>query len=558
MGKHALNSAVLAVIVLGLSGCGGGSSGSDSGSSDGGSDRVVNSAPVVSNIKIKDTNTGNLYVRDELTVSHQYSDTDNDLEGESIVRWLVEGEQVATGTSYTTSLSDAGKSVVVEIEPVAKTGTLRGVAVKSVAVIPQARNFMLFDALDIEGKRATWTTDGTSEGTTLLANFNDQKTAIELADVIDFGDKKILSIKSDSVQKMAVTDGTSEGTVIFNDNGLDKLWPIGFTAFKDRVYFSGVDAENGRELWATDGTQAGTVLVRNIAFGNLTGNQPHSGAPDNLTVLNGILYFNAYTAATGSEIWSSKGTAGETQLLEDLNVGFFGSSPTDFYGFGSKLIYTAESNSFTARGVYAYDQSKDTHERLHKGFLDRAKYFSAYNDKVFFVSDAGRRGWLSDGTTAGTQALTMPSGRPSVFQSIVFKNSLYVATSNGFYKLNDNTNTFEIVDASLNNVASVQKYNGALFMSAKNTEIENIGAELYRFDGSAFSLVKDIAEGPANSDPYDLYILNDHMIFTAQNEEMGRELWITDGTTAGTRLLVDINADAASSNPLFCYRTSCR
>src|SRR4051812_32205247 len=35
-----------------------------------------------------------------------------------------------------------------------------------------------------------------------------------------------------------------------------------------KLYFAAFDETNGRELWTTDGTEAGTVLVKDISPGN--------------------------------------------------------------------------------------------------------------------------------------------------------------------------------------------------------------------------------------------------------------------------------------------------
>lgn len=524
----------------------------------GGKSELPNAAPSVSAVVVNDLNGGALYTRDELSVTYQYDDKEGDLESTTIVRWLIDGVQVATGPNYITALSDAGKSVVIEVEPIAKTGTANGAVVKSRSITAKARNFILFEAQDAEGKRRTWTTDGTAAGTEAIANFNSKEVGAELNTAIDFNGKKILSINSDGKRQMAVTDGTSEGTIIFDDNGLAELNPRHFEKFNDKIYFNGYDGANGYELWSTDGSQEGTSLVKNIAPGYLSGNQPHSGGPSNLTALNDTLYFAAYTAFEGPELWSSKGTAGETQLLVDLNAGSYGSSPTELNVLGDKLIYTAEYNSFAGRGVYVYNQSTRTNLKLSKAYLDRAHNFVTYNEKAFFVSGAGRRGWLSDGTSTGTKSLTMPASNPTVFQSIVFNNSLYIVASSKLYKLNNDTSTFEIAHASLSSVSSVQEYKGALFMSAASADVENTGVELFRFDGSVVTLIRNISEGSDGSNPYDFHVLNDHMIFTAENDEKGKELWITDGTMVGTHLLIDINDDSASSNPSFCYITNCR
>ncbi|MFP2913773.1 hypothetical protein ACLESD_54090, partial [Pyxidicoccus sp. 3LFB2] len=66
------------------------------------------------------------------------------------------------------------------------------------------------------------------------------------------------------------------------------------------------------ELWKSDGTEAGTVRVKDIVPG------PSSSSPQGLVVMNGALYFNAWDATTGSELWRSDGTEAGTVRVKDI------------------------------------------------------------------------------------------------------------------------------------------------------------------------------------------------------------------------------------------------
>jgi len=66
-------------------------------------------------------------------------------------------------------------------------------------------------------------------------------------------------------------------------------------------------------------------------------------------------------------------------------------------------------------------------------------------------------------------------------------------------------------------------------------------------------LVKDIAPGshePSGSDPESMLSFQGKVIFSAQEPSSGRELWITDGNSSGTRLLADFCPGNCSSSPL--------
>ena len=86
----------------------------------------------------------------------------------------------------------------------------------------------------------------------------------------------------------------------FGDGAIQNLTTIG-----SRVFFSVKSAANGVELWTSDGTTAGTVMVKDI-------NPGHGGSePADLTNVNGTLYFEANDGVHGIELWKSDGTAPE-------------------------------------------------------------------------------------------------------------------------------------------------------------------------------------------------------------------------------------------------------
>ncbi|HEY1012985.1 MAG TPA: ELWxxDGT repeat protein, partial [Herpetosiphonaceae bacterium] len=60
-------------------------------------------------------------------------------------------------------------------------------------------------------------------------------------------------------------------------------------------------------------------------------------------------------------------------------------------------------------------------------------------------------------------------------------------------------------------------------------------------------LLKDIAPGAASADPRLLTTVGDRVFFTAAAPDTGRELWTSDGTEAGTRLVADLTPGPDSS-----------
>src|SRR5439155_6458138 len=85
------------------------------------------------------------------------------------------------------------------------------------------------------------------------------------------------------------------------------------TNVNGKLFFSAYEATDGYELWQSDGTAAGTVMVKDINPGT------YSSFPSNLTNVNGTLFFSANDGTVGEELWKSDGTAAGTVLVEDIN-----------------------------------------------------------------------------------------------------------------------------------------------------------------------------------------------------------------------------------------------
>ena len=79
--------------------------------------------------------------------------------------------------------------------------------------------------------------------------------------------------------------------------------PAGFTRSGGVTFFTATDPTHGRELWRSDGTTAGTLLVKDIVAGL------GSASPTSLTDVGGTLFFRISGGALGDQLWKSDGTA---------------------------------------------------------------------------------------------------------------------------------------------------------------------------------------------------------------------------------------------------------
>ena len=88
-------------------------------------------------------------------------------------------------------------------------------------------------------------------------------------------------------------------------------------------------------MWVSNGTTAGTKLLKTI------NSNYYSTGINNLTDLNGTVYFSADDGINGNELWASNGTIGGTVLIKDITVGNEGTNLSDFCVANNKLYFIA-------------------------------------------------------------------------------------------------------------------------------------------------------------------------------------------------------------------------
>lgn len=187
------------------------------------------------------------------------------------------------------------------------------------------------------------------------------------------------------------SNGTSAGTTRVLDiySGAQSGWPAWMTVMNNKLYFAARNGSDGDKLMRYDplNHQLGAQLVADI-----NGTSSDSAWVRWLTVVGDKLFFSAYTAENGHELWSSDGIptsqGGSTQRVADINPGSGSSYPNVSW-------YDPMTGGQT---ILEQDQPEATSSRLH---------FFAHNGWIYFPANDGTHGielWRSNGTT--TQLLT--------------------------------------------------------------------------------------------------------------------------------------------------------
>ena len=180
-----------------------------------------------------------------------------------------------------------------------------------------------------------WGTNGTPEGTFLL-----HTPGGSISDLTAFQDSLYFFLDTADRQQLWRSNGTPQGTLLvreFAARDFHRRDPPRhlLTAVDGRLFFIADDGAHGVELWTSDGTAAGTAMVRDIHPGSA------SSDPRGLVEAAGRLFFTAQDAAHGRELWQSDGTAAGTRLVQDLAPEGLSSSPRELTVVGSRLFFSA-------------------------------------------------------------------------------------------------------------------------------------------------------------------------------------------------------------------------
>ncbi|MBL6458524.1 hypothetical protein JMJ55_24610 [Belnapia sp. T6] len=376
--------------------------------------------------------------------------------------------------------------------------------------------------------------------------------------------KRILFARTTGLgTELWITDGTTTGTYLVRDiqPGSGSASPGGLAGFNGGVVFAADDGVHGVEPWISDGTAAGTVLLADLAASG-------GSAPGGFAASGSRVVFAATTAAAGTETWISDGTASGTVLLKDIMAGAGGSAPGQF---------TALPNGgwvFTARTVAAGEELWVTDGKaagtkllvdIAPGPLDsEISAPTSFAGGVIFQADDGLHGaepWVTDGTAAGTHLLVdlAPVGGSGATGFTLLGNKVLFWADNGTgaepYITDGTAGGTRLLKSIFPNFGSVDivfqtpavvVLGGKAFFQADDGKN---GPELWVTDGTSAGTVMltDINKGMDGSDPVPLGVVNGWVLFSADDgTSKSTELWATDGTAAGTHLLKDINPFGAS------------
>lgn len=340
-------------------------------------------------------------------------------------------------------------------------------------------------------------------------------------------------------RELFVSDGTSAGTHILVDiiSGPLSSSPQKMIAYNNKVYFIITDSTSGNIVyrpWVSDGTVSGTYPVFPLAVtpAGYTMDFNNLDSPENIFVeFNGEVYFRARkdNLVNDFAVFKTDGSfAGATIVAELQNVT---SIPNLIKGpvvFRDSLYFSGTSNGSVTENLYRSAGTLSSLALFKADVVFNTEMGHAvYNHLLFFCGSNsqgnGPELWLTDGSASGTYELA--NIRPDAG----------IGSSPG---------SFTVID-------------GKVYFIANSS---GTGVELFYIDSTQASFfpvqVSVISFLPFSYQDNYLFAFNNELFFTGHDFLNGRELWSTDGTTAGTGIVVDLNPGSGDADPS-CFEIYC-
>lgn len=464
---------------------------------------------------------------------------------------------------------------------------------------------LLFAANDGVNGYELWRSDGTTTGTQILKDIKPGSRLGSNPAYLTNVNNDVFFVADNGVngRELWKTNGTESGTRLVKDivPGTPSTFYNNLINVNGQLFFSANDRAHGEELWKSNGTLEGTLMVKDLTPGrNGSGYQGvFSHYMTNFVVINNRLYFTAYRSGN-YYFWKSDGTEPGTiafMPVEDIGITQI---KAHFLTYRDNVYFVNGTQFEDNMGVSIMRESptgeitKVTEHMLDDYYATESPIFAKAGNYLFFAArlnpEQGHSLFSSNGTSAGTRQIADVvitqnlSGNPRSFKKA--GNYIYFLGPNGLWKT-DGTSGGTTHAVTLDQFIVLYDYEGQFIFSAAT---DYNSWDIFKTDGTQEGTIPLGLEPESYPDNLtvlgqkifytttitpmwvwtsSLWVTNggvptklstsssirihaaasNQVFFVKNDSTTGAELWRTDGTVAGTRMVEDINPGKGSSSP---------
>ena len=327
--------------------------------------------------------------------------------------------------------------------------------------------------------------------------------------------------------------------------------PMIFQSTLENVILFYAYDENGTGLWATDGTDKGTVLLKYFYFYRIIAKVMEDDW-NSYIVYKDELYFSASESENqGDELWKTDGTSEGTVLVKDINPDG-SSSPNNFHIRGDRLLFHTNRG---LRDIWSTDGTEENTIKLtnSKDVLNSISILRWNSSYDFFLDSLGEKKelWSTDGTVGGAVPLT------DKLDDYKASNSNYAFNGDNLFfegYTNDRKLILLVSDGTLECTKKVKTFSSDpnayfYFLSQNNDRQQKLFFFLFENQISSLWVTDGTEEGTKMISPLELEDMyenresnySDKLYFTNVDDENGEDLWVSDGTAEGTKFVKNLS-----------------
>jgi len=200
---------------------------------------------------------------------------------------------------------------------------------------------LYFTATDATHGRELWKTDGSASGTVMVAEYKSGSYGSSFRRLFNFNGVLCFVITDNGSVLWKYDPATEISTQLKIFATVNSDWD-NWAVLGNELFFPAEDENElqGLELWKTDGTVSGTVLVKDINSGD------SNATPEDLTAVSSTLYFTAYDSDYGRELWKTDGTTAGTIRVKDITEDSYSTSFSCLTAVDNTLYFIQKQSDY--------------------------------------------------------------------------------------------------------------------------------------------------------------------------------------------------------------------